>query len=1307
MKDQIDNLEKAGITDAVTINGLQNPIERANALESVEDGSASLLYIAPESLRSRTIEHLLLGRNVVRFVVDEAHCFSSWGQDFRVDYLYIGDFIKSIQDQKNIEDGIPVSCFTATAKPKVIEDIRGYFKDKLSLEMEVYVSKARRTNLQFKVVETEKEEEKYNTLRELIEKKKCPTIIYVSRTHTAEKLADRLTVDGYPARPYHGQMDKDEKSMNQDAFIKGDIQIMVATTAFGMGVDKKDVGMVIHYEISSSLENYVQESGRAGRGETISADCFILFNDEDLNKHFMLLNRDKMSIKEIQQIWKAVKSITRLRSEVSQSALEIARKAGWDDSVKDIETRVKTAIAALEDTGYLKRGQNVPRIYATGILVKNAQEAVERINASDKFDATQKQNAVRIMRSLISSRSIKKASNEMAETRVDYISDRLAIEKYDVVEIINLLRAEKILADTKDLSVSIDKSENQNHALKIVETYSKIEKYLLNILGDEEKVFNIKELNEQAEGQGYKNVTPDKILTILNFWAISKWIKKQTRDYAKNHIAIHVLQRKGSLEERTTLRYELAKFIVGYLYDKNSQNNMLGSGNKEAVIVDFSVTEIKEEFERRPTLFKSKITLNQVENALFYLSKIGALSIEGGFLVLYNGLSIERLELNNQRRYKAEDYQKLDQYYKNRIEQIHIVGEYARIMINNYQGALQFADDYFRLNYSSFLKKYFKSERQDEIGRNITPAKFNQLFGTLSTTQLNIIKDDSKYVVVAAGPGSGKTRILVHKLASLLLMEDVKKEQLLMLTFSHAAATEFKKRLLDLIGNPANFIEIKTFHSYCFDLLGRVGTIEKSAKILQETVKRIKSGEVEPKRITKTVLVIDEAQDMSPNEFALIQALMEQNEEMRLIAVGDDDQNIFGFRGSDSQYLKKLILEYKATRYELVENFRSKSNIVDFSNQFVERIKNRLKNNPIIPVSHENGRIKLVSYTGCDLITPTVNDVLSAELMGTTGVLTRTNEEALQITGLLSKKGVPAKLVQSIDRFNLYDLLEVRYFLDQFNLAGDVYIINDDMWVDAKRKLKERFGGSSNLEICNNLVQDFEATNPKSKYKSDLEVFIRESELEDFYGDNGETVMVSTIHKAKGREFDNVFLMLNKIDVVTDDKLRQLYVAMTRAKTNLTIHYNGNYLEAIKTEGLIKMFDNSTYLPPNQLAMQLTHRDMWLDFFASRQPLISQLNSGDELTLDGEFCRNLKGQPVLGFSKPCSNQIEGLRQKNYVPTSANIRFIVYWKKKDSSEDEIKIILPELNFERIHGAVSQTQETVGGEQNHGKNLLIRC
>src|SRR5690606_28517481 len=247
------------------------------------------------------------------------------------------------------------------------------------------------------------------------------------------------------------------------------------------------------------------------------------------------------------------------------------------------------------------------------------------------------------------------------------------------------------------------------------------------------------------------------------------------------------------------------------------------------------------------------------------------LKIEGGFLVLYNSLSIERTEQNNKKQYTKDDYQKLHQFYESKVQQIHIVGEYAKKMIDDYRTALQFVDDYFHLNYASFLQKYFKGSRQNEIKRNITPTKFRQLFGELSPTQLKIINDnETQHIVVAAGPGSGKTRVLVHKLASLLLMEDVKHEQLLMLTFSRAAATEFKKRLLKLIGNAANYIEIKTFHSYCFDLLGRVGSLEKSGDILKRTIQQIKQNEVEASRITKTVLVIDEAQDMDEDEFGLI-----------------------------------------------------------------------------------------------------------------------------------------------------------------------------------------------------------------------------------------------------------------------------------------------------------------------------------------------------------------------------------------------------------------------------------------------------
>ena len=160
-------------------------------------------------------------------------------------------------------------------------------------------------------------------------------------------------------------MESNDKIENQEAFIRNEIKVIVATSAFGMGVDKKDVRLVIHYDISDSLENYVQEAGRAGRDPNMQADCYVLYNDNDLDKHFVLLNQTKLSISEIQQVWKAVKTLTRFRPNICCSALEIARQAGWDDSVNDVETRVRTAISALESAGYVKRGRNVPHVYAT------------------------------------------------------------------------------------------------------------------------------------------------------------------------------------------------------------------------------------------------------------------------------------------------------------------------------------------------------------------------------------------------------------------------------------------------------------------------------------------------------------------------------------------------------------------------------------------------------------------------------------------------------------------------------------------------------------------------------------------------------------------------------------------------------------------------------------------------------------------------------------------------------------------------------------------------------------------------------
>ncbi|MBQ9142970.1 MAG: RecQ family ATP-dependent DNA helicase, partial [Lachnospiraceae bacterium] len=570
MKDQVDNLCQLGIADAVTVNGLLNPLERADALERVENGRASILYISPESLRSKTIERLLLGRNIVRFVIDEAHCFSSWGQDFRVDYLYIGEFIAKMQEKKNIK--IPVSCFTATAKQKVISDIKEYFKKTLDIELELFSTNATRTNLRYEVLYRKDDAEKYTTLRSLIEQKDCPTIVYASRTKKTVELAEMLRTDGFNARAFHGKMSSDEKVENQEKFIQGKVQIIVATSAFGMGVDKKDVKLVVHYDISDSLENYVQEAGRAGRDQNLQAECYVLFNEGDLDKHFILLNQTKLSIGEIQQVWTAIKELTRENNRVCCSALEIARKAGWDNSGTDVETRVKTAISALETSEYIKRGQNSPRVYADSIQVRNMQEARLIIDKSNVLTDKQKEYAVRIVTALISSRSRSKNKTEETESRVDYLADILAIDKRDVIDTINILRDEGVLANDHEMAAFVDCSSlRTNVKNSVLHKFLRLEEFLMSQLQQVGFRVQYKYLNEEALNNGISFSTVSNIKLLLNFWVIKGYIKKPTGDIS-NTVFMEPLDTIEQLRKRYDTRAKIAEFIHQLFVDKAKEN---------------------------------------------------------------------------------------------------------------------------------------------------------------------------------------------------------------------------------------------------------------------------------------------------------------------------------------------------------------------------------------------------------------------------------------------------------------------------------------------------------------------------------------------------------------------------------------------------------------------------------------------------------------------------------------------------------------------------------------------------------------
>ncbi|MBP3470642.1 MAG: RecQ family ATP-dependent DNA helicase [Paraprevotella sp.] len=1266
MKDQVDNLAERGITDAVTINGLLDPISRSEAIQRVMDGDASLLYIAPEMLRSKTIEKILLARHVVRFVIDEAHCFSSWGQDFRVDYLYIGKFISLYQKNKKCHEPIPVSCFTATAKQKVVQDICDYFKQTLNLDLQIFASSATRTNLRYSVIHADTDEDKYMKLRSLIAESSCPTIVYVSRTKRTRQLADKLTRDGLKTLPFNGKMDAEDKIANQEAFMNDRVRIIVATSAFGMGVDKKDVGLVIHYDISDSLENYVQEAGRAGRDPHLEARCFVLYSDADLDKHFILLNQTKLSISEIQQVWKAVKDLTRQRMRACCSALEIARKAGWDDSVSDIETRVRTALAALEQAGYLERGNNVPHVYATGITVKNIDEARKRITESLLFENEEVEKAVRIIKSLISQKYIAKAQDAEAESRIDYLADILGLSKSEVVSNVERMRQEGILADSKDISAFLsDAGESENKSKRLLERFTKLERYILEHISDAPLRISYKQLNDNAQKGGVETATEKDIRTLLYFLTVKGYTRKK-EDAAHNIELICQVDMESTLK-RFEKRMEICHFTIEWLYKQISPATEDGTKNNG---VQFSVVELLNDLKTNGrTLFGTiqDVQLEDVEEALLYLSKIGALKLEGGFLVLYNAMDIRRIK-DSRLRYKQEDYRMLSEFYKQKIQQVHIVGEYANLMVRDYNAALQYVQDYFQMDYKRFVSKYFKGERIREIERNVTPEKYNHIFGMLSAKQMEIISDkESRCIVVAAGPGSGKTRVLVHKLASLLLLEDVKHEQLLMLTFSRAAAIEFKQRLMGLIGNAAHFVEIKTFHSYCFDLLGRIGNLDDVKDVVAHAAQMIKDGEVEPNRIAKTVLVIDEAQDMSDEEYTLVHALMTANEEMRVIAVGDDDQNIFEFRGSDSRYMTQLLKESEGRFVEMTENYRSSRHVVDFANAFVSGIKRRMKSEPIISMNHKEGFVSIHHHASHIMYQPLVDNLLAHRGEGSTCVLTQTNEEAVILVALLRKHGLSSKLIQSMDGLRFWNMAEVRMFLKQIDSGTHTPVIPDDVWEKAKLKTFAMYADSASLHYLRRCLLLFEQTN-KVKYHTDFKEFVFESSVEDFCDLSGADVVVSTIHKAKGREFDDVYMLITNPQHDRDEVLRRYYVGATRAKERLFIHTDSSLFDRMPADE--HYVCQQRYDMPDEIVLQLSHKDVNLGFFKSRKKEILALRAGQSLRFDNNYLHDcFMGTAVGQLSQKMQGELHLWAKKGYMVISASIRFIVAWRPKDAPKEE--------------------------------------
>ena len=354
MKDQVDTLHAQGIA-ASFVNSSLNASEQRRVLQEVSAGIIKLLYIAPERFRDPRFTAALATIKISFFAIDEAHCVSLWGHDFRPDYLRVGEEIRQLGRP-------PIAAFTATATPEVRADILTALHLK---EPRQFITGFERPNLEFRVSQTNKNADKYAHLSGLIEKYKTG-IIYCATRKRVDKVAEQLTAWDIAHASYHGGMDDESRVKAQEAFFKKRVDVVAATNAFGMGIDRPDLRFIAHFEMPGSVEAYYQEAGRAGRdGLPAVCDLLYCYHDRRIQEFFIEGSNPSKSL--IVDLYTHLRQITDDAHEAHISINDLSEMMKSSNSMA-----VGAALIHLSRYGYIERfditGQ---RIRGTRLLNPN------------------------------------------------------------------------------------------------------------------------------------------------------------------------------------------------------------------------------------------------------------------------------------------------------------------------------------------------------------------------------------------------------------------------------------------------------------------------------------------------------------------------------------------------------------------------------------------------------------------------------------------------------------------------------------------------------------------------------------------------------------------------------------------------------------------------------------------------------------------------------------------------------------------------------------------------------------------------
>lgn len=985
MADQVGAMRRQGITCAATINGLISMPERADALDRIRFGDAGIVLVAPEQLRNRSFRKAIAGRRIGAWVLDEAHCLSKWGHDFRPDYRYVARYIA----EHHSEDAAPILCLTATAKHDVVQEIRTHFEQTLRATLDVIDGGAERTNLEFLVMPTS-ESQRIEHIHEAVgnaigTEGAGGAIVYCTTKRSTEETARSLAERGLRTQHFHSGLSPERKREVQRSFHDGDIDVVVATNAFGMGIDKPDVRTVIHAEIPGSLESYLQEAGRAGRdGER--AHCLLLFADDDPEKQFSLSARSRLERTDIQAVLRALRRLDRRRRRhhaddedtvvatsgevlVEDRDGEFSRDSATDDD------RVRTSIAWLEEAKLARRDENFTSIFPSSLRLQGLEEARRRIEHEGQRRGIRKDVRARMLKVI---RKLVDADPDIGVS-TDELINECGCSIQQLRQVFSAL--EDIGVASNDMRITVYVHAGVEHASeKRLAMARELEQALISELREEAPDQEIhawtrlalRPLAQRLREKEIDNPLPERLVRLLRSLSAdgrdepdaTRSIEIRARDLET--VGVRLRRNWDSIERIARLRRDGAALLLKHLIGK------VPAGVRGVdLLVDTTYGALEQAIRDDLTLrseLKGRMTQPLVDRALLWMHEQEVLTLNRGLTVFRPAMTLK--VTRDGKPFTVADFRPLKEHYSQKTAQIHFIAEFARLGMSDIRLALRLAMDYFELDNETFVRKWFKGKEQT-LGRETLPEHYEQIVDKLGNrAQEQIVADprERTNVLVLAGPGSGKTRVLVHRIAYLIRVQRENPRRILALTYNRHAAVQVRRRLRDLIGKDANGVYVMTCHALALRILG-ISFAETAAdpddrifrSILKEAARLLGSEETSA-GVTReqligrlTWILVDEYQDIGKPEYELISALAgrtlaEADARLNLFAVGDDDQNVYAWKGASVDFIRRFAADYRAREAYLVENYRSSANIIDAANRCIEVASQRLKRGQTLKV---------------------------------------------------------------------------------------------------------------------------------------------------------------------------------------------------------------------------------------------------------------------------------------------------------------------------------------------------------------------